>query len=94
MNERVITEEQRTRWARNRTKTWVNARLHKDWHRVLQRIAAVTRRAQSEELRIMIDKRAIELGLTPVQPVRTANDSDAGHTPVPIIGGQNETSND
>lgn len=42
-----------------------------EWADKLTEITSVTLRSQAAEMRIMIDKRAEELGLLPITPIRT-----------------------
>lgn len=44
----------------------VSFSLENDYRALLQRIAQMSRRSMTDELRIMIDRRAIELGLDPI----------------------------
>jgi predicted DNA-binding protein len=44
-------------------------RFEKEYKLLLENIAKITSRPMTDELRLLIDKRAIELGLEPVYPL-------------------------
>jgi uncharacterized protein (DUF1778 family) len=49
--------------------TRMSFRFEEEYKKLLEEIAKIERRSMTDELRLLIDKRAVELGLTPVYPV-------------------------
>jgi hypothetical protein len=43
--------------------------LEEKYQELLAEIASIGRRSMTDEIRMMIDKRAVELGLSPIAPV-------------------------
>lgn len=48
----------------------VSFSLEEEYRDLLQQIATLERRSMTDEMRLLIDRRAEELGLTPVAPTR------------------------
>ena len=48
----------------------VSFSLEEEYRDLLQQIATIERRSMTDEMRLLIDRRAEELGVTPVTPTR------------------------
>lgn len=51
----------------------VSFSLEEEYRDLLQQIATLERRSMTDEMRLLIDRRAEELGLTPVSPTRQSS---------------------